>query len=263
MMDYLKINKDSWNQRVEPHLVSDFYNVEAFKKGKSSLNSIELDLLGDVSGKSILHLQCHFGQDTMSLSRMGAKCVGVDFSDKAIQSAEEIRDELALDTRFICQDILSLDSTVLNEKFDIVFTSYGTIGWLPDINKWAEVVRSFLKDDGQFVIAEFHPVIWMFDDDVKKVTYSYFNRQVIEETEEGSYTDKSEHLRTKFLSWNHSLTEVFNALKSNGMQMTDFHEFDYSPYNCFKDMVEPEAGRFMIKGNENKFPMVYSMRWKV
>lgn len=260
-MEYLKINKDSWNQRVEPHLASDFYNVKAFKEGKSSLNEIELELLGDVKGKKILHLQCHFGQDTMSLTRMGAECVGVDFSDKAIASAEEIKKDLGLETRFICSDIYSLDPSILDEKFDIVFTSYGTIGWLPDINKWAQVVRKFMKDDGQFVFAEFHPVIWMFDDDVTKVTYSYFNREVIEEIEKGSYTDKSDHLRTKFMTWNHGLTEVFNALKSQGLKMSDFHEYDYSPYNCFNNTVELEKGKFMIKGYENKFPLVYSMKW--
>ena len=262
-MDYLKINRDSWNQRVEPHLSSDFYDVAGFKAGKNSLNQIELDLLGDVKGKRILHLQCHFGQDTMSLSRMGANCVGVDFSEKAIASAEEIKKELGLETTFICSDIYSLDSSILNEKFDIVFTSYGTIGWLPNINEWAQVVRSFLKEDGHFIIAEFHPVIWMFDDDVKKVTYSYFNRETIEEMEEGSYTDKSEHLRTKFLTWNHGLTEVFNALKSQGLQISNFHEYDYSPYNCFRNTVEIEKGKFMIKGFEKKFPLVYSMKWNV
>ena len=262
-MDYLEINKASWNERVQPHVESDFYDVDAFKKGKSSLNTIELELLGDVRGKKILHLQCHFGQDTMSLSRMGAECTGVDFSEKALDVAEEIKGELGLNTKFVCSDILSLDSTKIDEKFDIVFTSYGTIGWLPDIEKWAKIVGSFVKEGGVFIIAEFHPTMWMFDDDFKKVTYSYFNREEIEEVEEGSYTDKSEHLRTKFITWNHGLAEVFNALKDQGMQITDFNEYDFSPYNCLKNMVEMEPGKFMIRGNENKFPMVYSMKWTI
>ncbi len=260
-MHYLDINKASWNERVEPHLTSDFYDVEGFKKGKTSLNQIELDLLGDVRGKSILHLQCHFGQDSMSLSRMGAQVVGVDFSDKAIRAAKQIRDELGLDTEFVLNDVLSLDASKLDGLFDIVFTSYGTIGWLPDIQKWAEVVARFMKPGGQFIIAEFHPVVWMFDDDIQYVRYSYFNKEEIEEIEEGSYTDQSEHLRTKFITWNHGLSEVFNALKAKGLHISDFNEFDYSPYKCFKEMVETSPGKYMLKGNENKFPMVYSMKW--
>ena len=229
--------------------------------GKNTLNSIELELLGDVKGKSILHLQCHFGQDTMSFSRMGAKSVGVDFSDRAIEAANEFKGKLDLDTRFICTDIFSLDETVLDEKFDIVFTSYGTIGWLPDIEKWAGIVEKYMKPTGKFVIAEFHPAVWMFDNDMKKVTYSYFNKEDIEEIDEGSYTDKSDHLRTKFITWNHGLGEVFNALKGKGLQMDSFDEYDYSPYNCFGNMVEKEAGKYMIKGYEDKLPLVYSMRW--
>jgi ubiquinone/menaquinone biosynthesis C-methylase UbiE len=235
--------------------------VEEFIKGKSSLNSIELELLGEVSSKKILHLQCHFGQDTMSLSRMGAECVGVDFSDKALEAANELRDKLELKTRFICSDIYDLDKSKIDEEFDIVFTSYGTIGWLPDLNKWAEVVRTFLKPGGQFIIAEFHPTIWMFNDAFTEVTYSYFNKEKIEEVEEGSYTDKSEHLRTKFITWNHGLSEVYNALKNNGLRLEEFHEFDYSPYNCLDDMIEPQKGKFMINGKKGKFPMVYSMKW--
>jgi len=260
-MNYLETNKASWNQRVEPHLDSDFYDMKSFMKGKSSLNSIELDVLGTVRGKSILHLQCHFGQDTMSFSRMGAKSVGVDFSDKAIDTANEIKQSLNLDTRFICSDIYSLDNSVLNETFDIVFTSYGTIGWLPDLDKWASIVNHYLKPGGKFVIAEFHPAVWMFDDDLNEVKYSYFNREQIEEEEEGSYTDKSEHLRTKFITWNHSLGEVYNALKNTGLHNDFFQEYDYSPYPCFTNSVEQKEGQFMIKNFEEKLPLVYCMSW--
>lgn len=260
-MEYLDTNKESWNKRVDPHLESQFYDVKGFMAGKNSLNSIELDLLGDVKGKSVLHLQCHFGQDTMSFSRMGAKSVGVDFSDRAIEAANDFKDKLGLDTRFICSDIYSLDETVLDEQFDIVFTSYGTIGWLPDIQKWAAVVEKYMKPGGKFVFAEFHPTVWMFDDDLKKVTYSYFNKEKIEEVEEGSYTDKSAHLRTKFVTWNHSLGEVFNALKCTGLRMDSFDEYDYSPYDCLSNMVEVKPSKYMIKSLEEKLPLVYSMRW--
>lgn len=132
--DYLDINREGWNARTELHFNSEFYDNKSFLEGRNSLNSIEMDLLGDVSGKKILHLQCHFGQDTISLSRMGAKCTGVDLSDKAIEKARELAAETGEDVHFICSDVYGLDK-VLDEYFDIVFTSYGTIGWLPDMDR--------------------------------------------------------------------------------------------------------------------------------
>ena len=171
--NYININRESWNNKTEIHLKSEFYDVDNFIKGQTSLNSIELDLLGDISGKSILHLQCHFGQDSISLSRLGAKVTGVDLSDKAIESAKKFAKETNADATFICCDIYDL-SNHLDQQFDIVFTSYGTIGWLPDLDKWAKIVSKFLKPNGQFVFAEFHPVVWMFDDNFENIKYNTY-----------------------------------------------------------------------------------------
>ena len=162
--NYIEINRQSWNNRIDTHLKSEFYDLE------NSLNSIELELLGDLSGKTILHLQCHFGQDTISLSRLGAEVTGVDLSDKAIESAKQIAKQTKSNTTFICCDIYDLPN-YLDKQFDIVFASYGTIGWLPDIDKWAKIVTKFLKPNGQFVFVEFHPVVWMFDDNFEKISY--------------------------------------------------------------------------------------------
>lgn len=256
MKNYLEINKNSWNNRTSVHLESEFYDVKSFLEGKSSLNSIELDLLGNLEGKSILHLQCHFGQDTISLSRLGAKSVGVDLSDKAIEAARELALKDSSDARFICSDIYDLPNH-LDEKFDIVFTSYGTIGWLPDLDKWAKVVSHFLKPDGKFVFAEFHPLVWMFDDDFQRIEYPYFQADAIETTEE-TYTENADQ-KDEFMSWNHGLGEVVNSLISNGLQINSLDEYDYSPYNCFNQTEEFESGKFRIKHLGNKIPMVYSL----
>ena len=133
-LDYLEINRQAWNNKIDTHLKSAFYDLDSFLQGKSSLNDIELKLLGDVKGKSILHLQCHFGQDSISLSRLGAEVTGVDLADKAIASAKEIASKTNSTTKFICCDIYDLPNH-LDEQFDIVFTSYGTIGWLPDLDR--------------------------------------------------------------------------------------------------------------------------------
>lgn len=178
--EYKQINKESWNKRVELHLPSEFYKMDEFLEGATSLKEIELDLLGDVSGKKILHLQCHFGQDSLSLARMGAKVTGVDISDTAIYEARKLNEQLGLDAEFICCDIYDLPSH-LNDEFDIVFTSYGTIIWLPDLDKWASVVHRFLRPKGQFIFVDFHPIVEMCNADFTEVQYGYFNEQAFEE----------------------------------------------------------------------------------
>ncbi len=266
--DYISINKQTWNDKTEVHIASDFYDNEKFLNGKSTLNTIELELLGNISNKKILHLQCHFGQDTMTLSRMGAKATGVDLSDKAIERAKEFAAKLNLDTTFICCDIYDLPNHLdetrgsaerSEAKFDIVFTSYGTIGWLPDVTKWAVVVSHFLKPGGKFVMADFHPVVWMYDDDFKSVFYSYFNIEPIVETITGTYADKEAKIETKSVGWNHPTSEVLNALIQVGLELKCFNEYDYSPYNCFKETEEFEKGKFRIKHLQNKIPMVFSL----
>ena len=256
--EYLNLNKQTWNNKVDVHIASDFYENESFLNGKSTLNSIELELLGDVSNKKILHLQCHFGQDTISFSRLGAKATGVDLSDKAIERAKEFNSKLGSDAEFICCDIYDTPNH-LDEKFDIVFTSYGTIGWLPDLDKWAKVVSHFLKPNGKFVMADFHPVVWMYDDDFKEVFYNYFNIEPIFEEGSGTYAEKDSEIENKTISWNHPISEILNALISNNLELNQFNEFDYSPYNCFNETKEFEPGKFRIKTFGNKIPMVYSI----
>lgn len=258
MENYLEINKKSWNAKVEPHLTSDFYFVDEFLKGRTSLNSIELELLGDIKGKSILHLQCHFGQDSISLSRMGANVTGIDLSDKAIDTARELAQKCSTDTEFICSDVYNLPN-VLDQKFDIVYTSYGTIGWLPDLEKWAGIINHFLKPEGKFIMAEFHPVVWMFDDDFTKVAYHYFNEKPIVETYEGTYADQSAPIVQEYVMWNHSLAEVLDNLIKKDLQLNVFREFDWSPYPCFRHVEEFETGKWRILQFGNKIPLVYAL----
>lgn len=256
--NYLEINKRSWDGRLDAHLASEFYDVENFIKGKTSLNSIELNLLGDIRGKSILHLQCHFGQDSISLSRMGANVVGVDFSERTIEKAKELAHKTGSSAQFVCSDVYQLPE-VLDQHFDIVFTSYGTISWLPDLKKWSNVIAHFLKPGGQFVFAEFHPAIWMYDDNAEKVIYHYNNIDPIVEEETGTYADKNAPIREKCICWNHGIGEVINALINSGLCMNQLHEFCYAPYPFVKNCEEFEKGKFRIKHFGDKFPLVYAL----
>lgn len=258
MKEYLKANKALWNQKTIIHEHSDFYQMPAFLKGATSLKTIELDLLGDVKGKKILHLQCHFGQDTISLARMGAKVTGVDLSDKSIAKAKELATTIGVDAHFVCCDIFEADQFI-EDQFDIIFTSYGTIGWLPSLDRWGQIIQHFLKPNGQLVFAEFHPFIWTLDDaSYTKITYSYFNIEPIIETLTSSYTDGDTHKPLACYTWNHPLSEVFQALMKNGLLIEDFQEYNTSPYNCFPNTVAVEGG-YQIKSMENKLPMVYSI----
>lgn len=258
MDNYLDINRNSWNNIVDVHVASAMYNMDAFLAGTSSLNDIELRLLGDVSGKRILHLQCHFGQDSISLARMGAYVTGVDFSDKAIEKAKELAAELQVSASFVCCDIYSLAEHI-HTPFDIVFTSYGTIGWLPDLDKWAKLISKFLKKDGKFVFAEFHPVVWMFDNDFQQVAYPYAKAASIVETETGTYADRKVDIQRQTITWNHGIAEVLTALLQAGLQISAFEEYDYSPYNCFRHTEEFAPSKFRITHLGNKIPMVYAL----
>ena len=256
---YFEENKKSWNKRTAVHKDSAFYDLASFKEGKSSLNKIELEELGNVSEKSLLHLQCHFGMDTMSWAREGASCVGVDLSDEAINLAKEVNAELKLNAEFVCCNVYDLKQH-LDKKFDIVFTSYGTIGWLPNLNAWADIVSHFLKPGGTFYIADFHPALWMMDDNFTHVKYSYFNAEVITEEISGTYSDRNAPIKSIEHGWNHPFSEIFNALINHGLQITLFNEFPFSPYNCFSNLEQGADKMWRIKGMNEKMPMMYSIK---
>jgi len=259
---YIQENLKHWNDRVKYHEKSEFYDIERFKKGKTSLQSIELEGLGnEVDGKSILHLQCHFGQDTLSWARMGAEVTGADFSSKAIDLACKLNDDLGLDAKFVCCNIYDLKEH-LEGQFDIVFTSYGTIGWLPDLEAWADIVRHFLKPGGTFYMAEFHPTYYMVDFDSLKLTYPYFNRGVFSEPVENTYADLNAKLDGTEYFWQHPMSDIIGSLIGQELDLQEFKEFDFAPYNCFPNMVEVGERQYQIKDFEGKLPLVFSLKMK-
>jgi len=258
-MDYISTNQKLWDSRVPHHYTSDFYDVQGFLKGANSLTEIERPLLGDVQGKHVLHLQCHFGLDTLSLVRMGAKATGLDFSSAAIEKARQLSRDAHLEAESIEGNVYDADA-LFREEADIVFASFGVIGWLPDLGRWAQVVARCLKSGGEFVFAEFHPVIWMFDNDLVRPTYSYFQREAIVEAEQGTYADSGAAIALESVGWNHSLGEVFNALKGAGLRVTHFEEYDFAPFPALNNSVPAGEKRWQIRGLEGILPMVYSLK---
>ncbi|WP_452221685.1 class I SAM-dependent methyltransferase [Lacinutrix salivirga] len=257
--NYFEKNKSTWNDKVKIHAESEFYDMNAFKKGETTLKQYELKALPDVKGRSLLHLQCHFGQDTLSWARLGAKCVGVDLSDKAIDLATSLNHELQLDSKFICCNVLDT-SKHIKETFDIVFTSYGVIGWLPDLKPWGKMIAERLTKGGEFYIAEFHPIVWMFDylEKTPVMRYAYNRKEVIYEEEQGTYADEDANFVSKTYSWNHGLSEVINALTEAGLHIDYLNEYDESPYNVLPDLVETKSGNYVTK--DKLYPLIFELK---
>ena len=261
-MDNFEYNRRSWNELTGLHAESDFYDVDGFKKGRSSLNHIEIEELGDIKGKTLLHLQCHFGLDTLSLARKGAEVVGVDISDASIQKARQLSEELDIPATFVRSNVFDIDK-VLDMKFDIVYTSYGAINWLDNLNDWAKIISRYLKQDGIFYMVEFHPLMYALNIN-SEIQYSYFKSEPIESVVESSYTDDSDigHDKMKHVEWHHSLSEVLNSLISNGLKIEFLNEFPYQVYNCFPNLIEIEAGKWVSSKYKGNIPHMYSLKAK-
>ncbi|NNG27645.1 MAG: SAM-dependent methyltransferase, partial [Ignavibacteriaceae bacterium] len=176
--------------------------------------------------------------------------------------AKSLNDELNLDAKFICSNIYDIEKH-LDEKFDIVFTSYGTIGWLNDLNEWGRLVSKYLKPGGTFYIVDFHPVLWMFDDELKELKYSYFfEEEPIAEESEGTYADRTANIKQVEFGWNHPLSEVINSLINNGLKLEFLHELPYSVYDVFPNTVKGEDDWWRIKGMQDIVPMMFSIKAK-
>lgn len=256
---YFEANRQGWNMRTDVHKTASFYNVEGWKKGENSLTEIERREVGDVKGKTLLHLQCHFGQDTLTWARLGAEVTGCDISDAAINYATDLAAEMHIPARFVRCNVYDLPEH-LEGQFDIVFASFGVVGWLPDLDKWAAVVSHFVKPGGFFYLADFHPVVWMFDEEMTYFKYPYHNSGVIETEQVGTYADRYAGIEYKEYGWNHSLSDILNNLIRHGLRLEFLNEYPYSPFNCFDKTVQGEDGNYRIQGLEGIIPMVYSIK---
>jgi len=259
-IDFLSLNKKAWDNKVPYHIASSFYGNVEFIKGKSSLKHVEIELLNrlQVNGKKVLHLQCHFGQDSISLARMRGVVTAVDFSKMAIEKARELAEECAVKVNFIEENVLTFNPFG-DALFDVVFTSYGTIGWFPDLKSWAAVVSRSMKTGGTFVMVDFHPFVWTFDDEIKFLAYDYFQAEPIVEVTNGTYADRTAPLSDTIATWNHGMAEIITALVDAGLIVKEFKEYDYSPYDCFSNLREDEDERFRFAHLQVRIPMLYSL----
>jgi SAM-dependent methyltransferase len=262
MSAHMERNRALWDELVGVHVQApNSYDIESFKAGRETLKPIELEEIGNVAGKRLLHLQCHFGMDTISWARHGASTVGVDFSPDAIALARQLSAETSANADFVCSNIYELPER-LEGEFDIVYTSYGVLCWLPDLDAWGKVIDHFLAPGGFFYIVEQHPVGGMFSDrDGELVaSESYFNAGPVEETSDGSYADRTAVLQNKTsYQWQHPLSEIINAVATNGLDVEFLHEFPFCMFRWLPSMVKSDDGWCRIPGRDD-VPFLFSLK---
>lgn len=270
LQEYFDANKANWDDRVAIHTRSKSYDVDGFVAGNLSLQPVDIREMGDVEGKTLLHLQCHFGMDTLSWARLGAKVTGLDFSPKAIAAAQELAGKAGMDdARFVEANVYDAAQALNGEQFDVVYTGIGAVCWLPKIRDWAKVVATCLKPGGTFYIREGHPVLWTLDDERTEPTYvmrySYFEREEPLVWDDAiTYTDNDEGIaieNTRNYEWNHGLGEVVTALIEAGLVLEFVHEFDRCDWPALPWMEQDEDGQWKLPaGDEHRVPLTYSIR---
>ncbi|MDF1794110.1 MAG: class I SAM-dependent methyltransferase, partial [Thalassobaculaceae bacterium] len=251
MDQYRAANRAKWDELVQPHLTSGFYSVDALRDGTRRLDPIVERELGDVSGLSILHLQCHFGLDTLTLARRGARVTGLDFSPEAITVARGLAAETGLDATFVEGDLYAAPE-LIEGAFDLVFTTWGTICWLPDLAGWARIASGFLKPGGALYYADCHPMAYVWDEGEGactpatghlKAKYPYFHDTaptVLDDPDDYGSDHKTENTLT--YEWAHPVGEIVTTVARAGLVFEFLHEHTEIAWALLPSLVQQESG---------------------
>jgi len=258
---HLQGNREMWDEWADLHVGSDFYNVEAFLAGRCALADIDVSEVGPVEGKTLLHLQCHFGLDTLSWARRGALVTGADFSPNAIAHARQLARKAALPAEFVCCNLYDLPQH-LDEQFDVVFTSAGVLPWLPDITRWARTAAHFVRPRGTFYIREFHPFTDVFDwAETPTVRYPYFHtaEPVCEEIAD-SYSGQPTAKPHRAAEWPHPLGDIVTALLQAGLQLQYLHEMPYCTYQAYPFLARGDDDLWRYNAPGLDLPLMFSIK---
>ncbi|WP_209439523.1 class I SAM-dependent methyltransferase [Kitasatospora phosalacinea] len=253
-LEKISANREGFNLRARAHMQSSYYNVERFKQGHNMLRKLEQEELGDVSGKSLLELQCHIGVNSLSLARLGAKVTGTDISDEAIDIARGLAAELDLDATFVQANLYDLPD-VLDAQFDMVFTGYGTLSFLPDIDGWAKTAAQYVKPGGTLTVVEIHPMLTLFSDvdGELRLARSLFQSRHVHHEMSSSYADKiADEVEVETHSiygWRWSVEEVLNALINAGLTIERVREVPYDARQRLPLMVPDGEHNWRIPGD--------------
>lgn len=266
-MDQLtEANRQNWNERVAVHRADStgFYGVERFRRGADVLGPIEAGEIGDVGGKRLLHLQCHFGLDTLSLARHGAIVTGVDFSAPAIAAARDLAAETGLAARFVESNVFDAHAAIA-DRFDIVYVTWGALGWLNDVRRWTAVVADFLAPGGFLYLAEHHPFPMLLQPDGERLYCHYSWRTApddpIVEDNPTTYTgDTTTFANTRAYFWNHALSDIIGGLIDHGLRLDFLHEHETVPWRMFPMMIEVGGGMYGLPGGSPRIPLSFSLK---
>jgi len=258
-----RLNRVRWDE-VAPVHARTYDEVRILLEGGITLDDIEQNEIGPVAGKSLLHLQCHIGTDSLSFARLGARVTGVDFSPKSIEIAESLKRQTSLETRFIVSNIYDL-SHLLDQQFDIVYTSRGVLCWLRDLDRWARTIHHFLKDNGCFYILEGHPFLNIFDTDASgnglNIKLPYFHSaQPLKWEGDTDYADPHHVCINAAYEWTWSLSDVINALIRAGLVLEWVHEYNVHFYPQFPGMKTDNNRNWTLPGYEESMPMSFTIK---
>jgi SAM-dependent methyltransferase len=265
MTEYLESNRALWNAMTQHQRESDHHrDLATVRAGGLTVRSIEQEALGDVRGRLLLHLQCNMGSDTLSWARLGAYVTGVDISDAAIAQAKALAAETAVAGRFLRCDLYDLPD-VLDDEFDIVFTSYGALCWLPDLTRWAAIVARYMRRGGTFLVVDMHPFAMMLETTGKDgtnfhVNGTYFHatapqREQVHVLQEESAEDAPQSVYV----WRYSLGEVVTALVQAGLRIECLREYPLAHYQQFPCLVRGDDGWWRWPSPTTTLPMLFAV----
>jgi SAM-dependent methyltransferase len=268
MSDYIRVNQANWNSRVEHHVRA--YDLDHFRSDPDFLSHVvafDLPRLGSVVDLDVVHLQCHIGTDTLSLSRLGARSVtGLDFSRPALDAAERLADECGARINYVESEFYGAIEALGSGGFDLVYTGIGALCWLPDVRRWGEVVAALLRPGGRLFLREYHPVLWSLADPradgLLVIEYPYFETEGVPFSEDQSYVSHDEPLSSPdIIHFNHGLAEVITALLDAGMELTAFAEHDTAPGRPLDDMMEDVGGgEYRLRNDPVRMPATYTLQ---
>lgn len=266
MREEVAANLRLWEGWADLHMSGTGYDVEGFIASPESrpFDWVIREVVGDVAGKRLLHLQSHIGLDTLRFALAGAVDVtGVDFSPRAVAAGREIAARLDLPVRFVQADVADLPDDVPEAAYDIVFTSYGTIMWLPDLDRWARMIASRLIPGGVFHIVDVHPFLTVFDDETTEpvlgVRYPYFSQEPIRFEEHGSYADREADFVADSYAWQHPLSEIVGSLLKHGLRIQQLQEYPVVSWKALEFMEEVEDGLWRMPEGTGDIPLMFSI----
>ncbi|RLT28011.1 MAG: methyltransferase domain-containing protein [Chloroflexi bacterium] len=256
----LDANRRNWDERVPIHLASPYYDLAAFRAGRNTLHPFELEELTDVAGKALVHLQCHFGMDTLSWARLGARVTGLDFSNAAIEQARALAHELNIEADFVTSNVYDAVAALQQRQFDIVYVNMGSLVWLPDVHVWADIVAQLLRPGGRLYLLDGHPYSHVFGEEQLTVEVDYFSAEPMRWDEPGSYADaNASTAHNTTFEWTHTIGSIITSLATAGLHIEFLHERAEAYYQRWPFLEHGAENTYRMPADMPTIPLTYSL----